>query len=665
MPTGSYLLRRVLWSLAVGTVLGGPAPAADWLPVTDAELNLKTPKVEQDAPAEVLFWQVHVERSEAWLLSGTNYQHYIRIKLFNQHGCQSQGTVTLPASAEGTVSGRTIKRDGRILPLTKSAIATRDAVVFRGFKSRVVTFALPGLEPGDIIEYKWTEDAYDFAPSLWSALGWSWAPCARLQLSRDIPVERVTYFIRGLSTIGPSPLTLNAVPFQTKLPPLSKGKDGFYTISMENVPAAVDEPIMPPEAQAKPWLLLHYIFFEKTPEQYWKGVGKDTFGLGKRVLKPDADIRRAAVEAVSGATDPQDQLARIALYCRAKIKSLAADDVTSQQRRKAKQSWFPTDALKRGFGTDSEVNVLFAAVATAAGFDARLAMVADRSDIAFSPSLVDADLLPRAATAVKLGGAWGFWNAADRELPPDMLPWQAEGVLALVGDPDMPLFVPTPLSGPERSVTSRTASFELKDDGALQGLVRLAYSGHAAAQRRKEWKAQSAATREESVREAVRKQFDAAQVSEVRVENVDSAERPLECSYVVAIPGYAQKTGKRMFLQMDYFDRGQPARFPSSSRRYPVFFDYAWTEEDQVTVKVPPGYSLESPEAPGPVDLGEIGSYQVTVMAGAGKMVHQRKLVFGRGGRLVFPVAAYPLLKQAFDEIHKRDQHALALRQTD
>ena len=445
---------------------------------------------------------------------------------------------------------------------------------------------------------------------------------------------------------------------------MSKGKGGFYTISMENLPAAIDEPMMPPDAQAKPWLLLHYIFLEKTPEQYWKGTGKDTFGLGKRVLKPDAEIRRAAVEAVGGATDPQEQLARIALYCRARIKSLAANDVTSEERRKAKESWWPKDALRRGLGTDSEVNLLFAAIAIAAGFDARLVMVADRGDIAFSPSQVDADLLPRAATAVQLGGVWRFWNAADRELPPDMLPWQAEGVLGLIGDPDTPLFVPTPFSGPEKSVTSRTASFELKEDGTLQGLVRLAYSGHAAAERRKEWKAQSAANREESVREAVRKQFDAAQVSEVKVENVDGAERPLECSYLVTIPGYAQKTGKRMILQMDYFDRDQPARFASSSRHYPVFFDYAWTEEGEVTVKVPPGYSLENPEAPGPLDLGEIGSYKVTVLAGAGKLVQQRKLVFGRGGSLVFPVAVYPQLKQAFDAIHERDQHALALRQS-
>ncbi len=209
------LVRRVLWWLAAGAVFGGPALASDWLPVTVAELSLQAPRVEKDAPAEVLFWQVRVERSEGWLFSGTNFEHYIRIKLFNQYGCQSQGTVTLPASAEGTVSGRTIKRDGRIVPLAKSSIAVRNAVVFRGLKAKVVAFAMPGLEPGDIIEYKWSENAYDFEPSLWSDSGWSGAPCVRLQLSRDIPIQQVTYLIRGLSTIGPSPVTLNAVPFQT------------------------------------------------------------------------------------------------------------------------------------------------------------------------------------------------------------------------------------------------------------------------------------------------------------------------------------------------------------------------------------------------------------------------------------------------------------------
>ena len=54
-----------------------------WLPVTDEERNLKTPRIDPDAGAEALFWRVHVmdelrgEDPEAVLFN------YIRIKVFN------------------------------------------------------------------------------------------------------------------------------------------------------------------------------------------------------------------------------------------------------------------------------------------------------------------------------------------------------------------------------------------------------------------------------------------------------------------------------------------------------------------------------------------------------------------------------------------------------
>jgi hypothetical protein len=349
-------------------------------------------------------------------------------------------------------------------------------------------------------------------------------------------------------------------------------------------------------------------------------------------------------------------------YCQARIKDVAGDDITQRQREKAAQNRTPSDTLKRGLGTTSDVRMLFLALASAAGFDARLARLVDRSDIVFNPALLDVNLLPLAAVAVKLGERWRFYDAAARELPPGMLSWQAEGVPALISDPVQAVIATTQLSEPETSVTSRTGTFELQEDGSIAGEVRLAYTGHSAAERRQALKTESPAQREEDLRDAVRGQFESAEVSKVKIENIEDAEQPLAYSYRVKVPAYAQRTGKRLFLQPGYFERGEPARFASAQRRYPVFFDYAWTEQDRITVKVPEGYVLENPQAPGPVKLGEAGEYEVTVLASAGKVVYQRKLVFGHGGRLSFPVDLYPFLKHKFDAIHDTDQRVLTLR---
>src|ERR1700683_4500374 len=68
-----------------------------WLPVTDAERNMKSPVVEKDAGVEALFWRVHV-RDE--FMSGQELRrvlyHYVRLKIFDEKGKEKASTIELP-----------------------------------------------------------------------------------------------------------------------------------------------------------------------------------------------------------------------------------------------------------------------------------------------------------------------------------------------------------------------------------------------------------------------------------------------------------------------------------------------------------------------------------------------------------------------------------------
>ena len=57
------------------------------------------------------------------------------------------------------------------------------------------------------------------------------------------------------------------------------------------------------------------------------------------------------------------------------------------------------------------------------------------------------------------------------------------------------------------------------------------------------------------------------------------------------------------------------------------------------------------------------GNIDVAKAAGAGRLIYERKLVFGRGGRLAYAVKVYPAVKQTFDAIHGQDERTLTLRQ--
>src|ERR1700689_4951636 len=94
-----------------------------WLPITDAERNMKTPAVEKDAGVEAIFWRVHV-RDE--LLGSQELQrvlyHYVRLKVFDEKGKEKASTIDLPTGDRTqivSVNGRTIKADGTELELKK------------------------------------------------------------------------------------------------------------------------------------------------------------------------------------------------------------------------------------------------------------------------------------------------------------------------------------------------------------------------------------------------------------------------------------------------------------------------------------------------------------------------------------------------------------------
>src|SRR5439155_8110946 len=61
--------------------------AADWKPVTPAELAQSAPKVEKDADAEALFWEVHVlDEAQSGQYPHSVFTHYVRIKIFTDRG---------------------------------------------------------------------------------------------------------------------------------------------------------------------------------------------------------------------------------------------------------------------------------------------------------------------------------------------------------------------------------------------------------------------------------------------------------------------------------------------------------------------------------------------------------------------------------------------------
>jgi len=646
------LLALVCLVTAAAPVLAGE----DWKPVDPAHLALKAPMVEKDADAEAIFWEVRVQDEATGGDPRTVLSHYVRIKIFTERGRESQSKIDiffLNRVKIKDIAGRTIKADGTIIELKKDAVFEREVIRVSGLKIKAKAFAMPGVEPGSIIEYRWREERGDHI-SFYD----------RLEFQREIPVQLVKYYVKPLSIPG-FPYGMRTMTFHGENTPFVKEKDGFFSTTMTNVPAFHEEPRMPPEHQVRPWMLVYYAEDKKlTPEKFWKELGKEVYDRYKSSMKVNDEVRKAATEAVGDASAPEQKLERLYDYCRAKVKNINDDSLglSREDRAKMKENKSPADTLKRGWGTGRDINLLFAALATAVGFEAHYARIADRSDTFFDPSFPDDYFLRAYNIAVRVGQEWRFFDPGSKYIPFGMLRWQEEGQQALITDPKDATFVATPLSPAEKSQQKRTAKLRLSEDGTLEGDVRVEYTGHFAVERKNATDDESPDRREENLRNQLKSQMSTAELSDIRIENVTDWKKPFVYAYHVRIPGYAERTGKRLFLQPAFFQRGVAALFSTSGRKHPVYFHYPWLEEDAVSIDLPPGFALDNAEAPASFTMGEVGSY--TVNAAITK--DQRTLEYKRSFRfngLLFPPNIYAQLKQAFDAIHQQDNHTITLKQ--
>ena len=641
----------VLWTLMVGA----PAFADDfvWKPVDDSQLAQKSPIVEKDADAEVIFWEVRVETGDSKIV----LSNYIRIKIFTERGKESEGSVTLPYFKDDRiedVAGRTIKADGSIVDLQSSAVFEQMLAKARGLKLRAKSFALPAVDPGVVIEYRWREIQHRSVYFV------------RLEFQREIPVQLVRYSIKAPSTPF---ITIRTVAFGGHAPTFRKEKENYYETSLINVPSFRREPQMAPEGVVRRWALM---FFEPA-YFYQQEFAKMFYDDPRSGMKVDDEVKRTANVVIGDASTPEQKLERLYEFCRTQIKNSDDDasGLSDSDRSKLKENKHPSDTLKRGRGSGYEIDLLFGALAAAAGFDARIARVADRSDTFFDPKVATPFIVRYFLTsfnvAVRVGNDWQFFDPAGTYIPFGMLRWQEEGMNALIPGPFFNTYAKTPASPPEKSLQKRVATLRLTEDGTLEGDVRIEYTGHFAIREKEANDDKSQVERETALRDAVKERMSEAQLSNIQIENAASPTGPFIYSYHIRAPNYAERTGRRLFLQPAFFQKGIPQLFAASERHQPVYFHFQWSEDDIVSIELPAGYSLDSADAPAPLNMATLLTCETRItletVGQTRTIILRRRFLFGEGGWVLFPVSMYPSLKELFDALHQHDDHKITLKQ--
>ncbi len=638
----------IVLTLPSAFALGDDDPII-WRPITPAELQMKTPKVEPDADAEAIFWEVRLDDKKYNKLS---YKHYVRVKIFTDRGRERFSKVDIPftkGKKVENVAARVVRPDGSIIELKPGDIFEREIAKTGKLRVQAKSFAVPGIEPGVIVEYQYSETIKDDS-----------AGGERLVFQRDIPMQRVSYYVRphGNFSLSFNSYNMDETRFLEE-------KNGFRVATMTDVPAFREEPYMPPDDEVRRWVYLSYRNLGSIFQ--WSFLSRDwEFALSK-LSKPNKVIKAKAAELTAGAASDDEKVRRIYDFIQKQMRNVAFDRNLTEEQIEKLDVKDADDALKRGMGTSFHLDMLFASLTKASGFETNVILAGDRNDNFFSPEKYPfANFIQMTGIAVKIGTEWKYFDPCTPYIPYATLPWNREDVRAMLIGDGGPIWKTTPLLDQTKSPARRTAKLDLSADGTLAGEIKLEYEGHQAISRRRDQFNDSPQKREENIKDEIMKKISTAEISAVSIENFDDSTKPLTYTMKIRIPNYAQKAGKRIILQPGVFEFGSSPVFSSATRTHSMYFPFPWSEEDRIEIKLPEGYELDSADAPGEIqDSSKIGRDKIgmSIEKATNVLRYNRSFYFGGGGKILFPVTAYQPVKDLFDAFHKADTHAISLKQ--
>ena len=122
-------------------------------------------------------------------------------------------------------------------------------------------------------------------------------------------------------------------------------------------------------------------------------------------------------------------------------------------------------------------------------------------------------------------------------------------------------------------------------------------------------------------------------------------------------PNYASISGKRLFVQPNFFNRSGNKLSNEEKRKYDIEFVTPYIDVDTINISLPNGYTVES--TPKAVDLqNAYGSYSISFKVSNNSIIVLRRNQRNSGR---FPAAEYEKVAAYFNEIYKADRSRIVL----
>ncbi len=623
------------------------AQKEDWLPVTGQDLRLREVPGDPEAPAIQLYFADSINDEEQ-----TEF-FYHRIKILRDEGGRfADVSITVPP--EGTISGlkaRTIHPDGSIVEFTGRPF-DKLIIKSRGMKVLAKVFTLPDVTVNSIIEYKYTLNWPDVSlDNFWTIQH------ELFTVKESFRMKPYGGVLEGLEKGHQVAALSSRMPGGVK--PRQSG--GGYELVLENVPAFAPEGFMPPKENYQPWVRFFYGGQEITnADRFWQDAGRRWNEEAEHFIGNHPQVRLEAQRIAGRDTSPMQKLQR--LYQRAQQTRNLSYERERSEEEKRREDLKPNqnigEVLAHGYGDHDEITRLFAGLARASGFDVYIVRVSNRKENFFDRDLLSRRQLDTEIAMVALNGQNIFLDPGTRFCPFELVRWMHTSSLALKLDKKGGTFIKVPSLAYDKAVVRRNANMELQANGALRGTITVAFEGGEALERRLDALATDEAGKKESLEAEIQSWLPAgASATLVSAGGGESSDAPLVATFHVDVPAYATVSGKRLLVPGYIFQDKKVDAFKASTRKYPVYFPYAFGESDTVSIEAPPGYIIANAGAPLSANLAYATYENSSLIMGRQLVTHRTLQV---NGIFVQP-EEYAAMKEFFRQVQAGDEQQVVL----
>jgi len=586
------------------------------------------------------------------------HSEYVRIKVLTEKG-KELATVRIPYEHRSfkvtDIQGRTIHRDGTVVPLTAKPSDLTD-VKTAAFQVNTMVFTLPSVEVGSILEYR-LQIRYDdgtVSSPTWEIQQPYFVHKAHYAFE---PTKDLAYITNSRGDLANNLMYALIADNGTKM---QHDVSNRYSLDVRDVPPFPKDDWMPPLNTIK-WRAEFYYSPYISGAEFWQKEGKRWAKETDRF----ADPSKALKEAVTKIVNPGDTDEQKARKIYGEVMKLDNTDFTREKsaaelkNENLKQIRDADDVWTHKGGTSGDLALLYVALARAAGLRVYPMQVVNRDRAVFDQSYLTLSQLDDYIAVIVLNGKEVYLDPGQKMCPFGLLQWKHTFASGLRLTDNGPALGNSPGGVYTASGVQRIAELTIDGSGAVKGTARFVLTGQEALY----WR-QLAIRNDE---EEVKKQFNES----IRASMPDGVEA--DFNHFLGLPDYDSKlmavvnvsgnmgtaTGKRVFLPGLFFEAHASHPFVAQDKRTMLIdVHYPKQDVDQVTYHLPAEYAVETPPQAANISWAAHAIFKVDSKASSNDVTVSRVAAFNFS---ILPATDYGDLHDFYQKVATADQQQLVL----